>query len=207
MIQPSRSTFGRAVGTIGAVPNASRRRVAAVVSAVLVSSAGVVVATDASAATSTASSRGARLAATKNGPCRLLTTSELHAALGSTFTPKPPYHVGTGITCAYIGIGPVRGATVRVARGKQANVAMASTLRALRVTLQSVSSRPPSKVAGLGKKAYYSLDAFLGEGGIVVLDGKTFVQVTAIVSPNGDTALVSEDVLKRLAKKGLTRAR
>jgi len=147
------------------------------------------------------------VAATKNGPCQLLTTSELHAALGSTFLATPPYHAGTGITCAYDGVGPVRGATVRVARGKQAKAAMVSTLRALRDTLRSVNSNPPSKVAGLGKKAYYSLDAFLGEGGIVVLDGKTFVQVTAIVSPNNDTALVSTLVLKGLAKKALSHAK
>jgi len=146
-------------------------------------------------------------AATKASPCQLLTTSELGVALGSTFTAKPPYHAGTGITCGYDGVGPVRGATVRVARGKQAKVAMTKTLHALRDILKSVDSNPPAKVAGLGTKAYYSLDAFLGEGGIVVLDGKVFVQVTAIVAPNNDTALVSELVLKGLAKKALARAR
>jgi hypothetical protein len=151
---------------------------------------------------------GTAAAATpKAGPCQLLTTSELHAALGSTFQAKPPYHAGTGITCAYDGVGPVRGATVRVARGKQAKVAMAKTLHALRDTLKSINSNPPAKVAGIAKKAYYSLDAFLGEGGIVVLDGKIFVQVTAIVAPNNDTALVSESVFRALATQALARAR
>lgn len=146
-------------------------------------------------------------AAPKVGACQLLTTDELSAALGTTFQPGSRYHAGTGTTCGYDGIGPVRGATVRVARGKQAKVAMAKTLKALRETLKSVDSDPPAKVAGLGKKAYYSLDSFLDEGSIEVLDGKTFLQVTAIVAPNNDTALVSESVLSGLAEKALARAK
>lgn len=139
------------------------------------------------------------------GVCEVLTTDELSAALGSTFQPGSRYHAGTGTTCGYDGIGPVRGATVRVARGKQAKVAMAKTLKALREILKSVDSDPPVKVAGLGTKAYYSLDGFLDEGSIEVLDDKVFVQVTAIVAPNNDPALVSEAVLSGLAKQALAR--
>lgn len=141
------------------------------------------------------------------GACDVLTTEELNAALGSTFQPGTPYHAGTGTTCGYDGIGPVRGATVRVARGKQAKVAMATTLKALREILKSVDSDPPVKVAGLGKKAYYSLDGFLDEGSIEVLDGKIFIQVTAIVAPDNDTALVSDAVLSGLAEKALVGAK
>lgn len=150
---------------------------------------------------------GTAASAPRAGVCALLTTDELAAALGSTFGHGPPYQAGTGTTCGYDGIGPVRGATVRVARGKHAKVAMTTTLRALRETLASVGSDPPVKIAGLGKKAYYSLDEFIGEGSIEVLDGKVFVQVTAIVAPNNDTALVSEAVLSELAKQALTRAK
>lgn len=134
---------------------------------------------------------GTAASAPRAGVCALLTTDELAAALGSTFGHGPPYQAGTGTTCGYDGIGPVRGATVRVARGKHAKVAMTTTLRALRETLASVGSDPPVKIAGLGKKAYYSLDEFIGEGSIEVLDGKVFVQVTAIVgepSPPGVTS-------------------
>lgn len=145
-------------------------------------------------------------AAPKAAACDLVTTDELNAALGSTFGPGEQYVAGTGVTCGFEGTGPVRGATVRVARAKQAKVAMAKTLRALRETLRSVSSDPPKKVAGLGDKAYYSLDEFLDEGSVEVLDGKTFVQVTAIVSPGADPGLVSERVLTGLAQQALDRA-
>ncbi len=145
--------------------------------------------------------------APKADVCAFLTTDELNAALGSTFQPGSPYEAGAGTTCGYDGIGPVRGATVRVARGKHAKVAMAGTLKALREILESVDSDPPVKLAGLGKKAYYSLDGFLDEGSIEVLDGKIFIQVTAIVAPNNDTALVSNEVLRGLAEKVLARAK
>jgi hypothetical protein len=146
-------------------------------------------------------------AAPQAGACQLLTPDELSAALSSSFQPGSPYSAGTGTTCGYDGIGPVRGATVRIARGKQASVAMAKTLKALRDTLKSIHSEPPTKVAGLGDKAYYSLDDFLDEGSIEVLHGKTFVQVTAIVASRGDTALVSEAILRGLAKQALKRAK
>jgi len=146
-------------------------------------------------------------AAPKVGACELLTTDELSAALSSSFQPGSPYSAGTGTTCGYDGIGPVRGATVRIARGKQASVAMAKTLKALRDTLKSIHSEPPTKVAGLGDRAYYSLDTFLDEGSVEVLHGKTFVQVTAIVAPGGNTALVSEAILGGLANQALQRAK
>ncbi|MCJ7437347.1 MAG: hypothetical protein MUP97_06250 [Acidimicrobiia bacterium] len=145
-------------------------------------------------------------AAPKAAACDLVTTGELGAALGSTFGPGEQYVAGTGVTCGFEATGPVRGATVRVARGKQAKVAMTKSLKALRETLRSVDSDPPKKVAGLGDKAYYSLDEFLDEGSVEVLDGKTFVQVTAILSPGADPGLVSEQVLTGLARQALDRA-
>jgi hypothetical protein len=147
-----------------------------------------------------------RAAAPKVDPCTLLTTDELGVALDSVFQPGSPYQAGTGTSCGFDGTGPVRGATVRVASGKQAKVAMARTLKALRQTLRDIDSGPPTKVAGLGDKAWYSLDEFLGEGSIEVLNGRTFVQVTAIVAPSGDTAAVSETVLRGLAEQALARA-
>jgi hypothetical protein len=138
--------------------------------------------------------------------CGLVTTDELAATLHSTFGAGKRYVAGTGVTCGFDGTGPVRNATVRVARGKQAKVALASTLRALRQTLQDVRSPPPKRAAGLGDKAYYSLDTFLGEGSVEVLRGQTFVQVTAAVSPGADPALVSEPALKALAAEVLARA-
>jgi hypothetical protein len=146
-------------------------------------------------------------AAPKAGACELLTTDELSAALSSSFQPGSPYSAGTGTTCGYNGLGPVRGATVRVARGKQASGAMAKTLKALRDTLKSIHSKSPAKVAGLGDKAYYSLDDFLREASIEVLHGKTFIQVTAIVAPGGDTKRVSMSNLRSLAKQALKRAK
>jgi hypothetical protein len=146
-------------------------------------------------------------AAPKPGACELLTTDQLGLALESTFQPGSAYDAGTGTSCGYDGIGPVRGATVRVARGKEAKVAMARSLKALREILESIDSAPPTKVAGLGTKAYYSLDEFLDEGSIEVLDGKLFIQVTAIVAPSGDTALVSEAVLSGLAEEALAAAK
>ncbi len=138
--------------------------------------------------------------------CDLLTPQELAAALGSTFEPGHAYDAGTGTTCGFDGTGTARGATVRLATGKQARLAMTRTLKALRQTLHDVDSPPPTKVAGLGDKAFYALDEFLGEGSIEVLDGKTFVQVTAIVAANGDPASVSESVLRGLAERALARA-
>ena len=146
-------------------------------------------------------------ASAKVDACQLVTTGELSAALNSTFQPGSPYVAGIGITCGYDGTGPVRGATVRIARGKQAQVAMTTSLKALRETLRSVHSDPPVKVAKLGKKAYFSLDRFIGEGGIVVLDGTTFIQVTAVVAPNTDTAFVAKAVLRQLAEQALARAK
>jgi len=145
-------------------------------------------------------------AAPKASVCDLVTTAELNAALGSTFGPGNRYVAGTGVTCGFEGTGPVRGATVRVARGKAAKVAMAKTLRALRETLRSVHSNPPEKVAGLGDRAYSSLDEFLHEGSVEVLDGKTFVQVSAILAPGADPKLVSPRVLTGLAARALDRA-
>jgi hypothetical protein len=149
---------------------------------------------------------GIAAAAPKVDACQLLTTEELGVALDSVFQPGNAYDAGTGRSCGFDGIGPVRGATVRVASGKQAKLAMTRTLKALRQTLQGLDSDPPRRVTGLGDKAYYSLDEFLGEGSIEVLDGKTFVQVTAIVAANGDTAAVSESVLRGLAEQALVRA-
>ena len=63
-------------------------------------------------------------ATVKVGACALLTTDELSAALGSTVQPGSADEIGTGITCGYDAIGPVRGATVRLARGREAKVAM-----------------------------------------------------------------------------------
>ena len=146
-------------------------------------------------------------AAPKAGACELLTTDELNVALSGSFRPGSPSSVGTGTTCGYEGMGRVRGATVRIARGKQASVAMTKTLKALRDTQRSIHGALPTKVAGLGDKAYYSLDTFLDEGSIEVLYDKTFVQVTAIVAPGGDPALVSDAVLRGLAKQALKRAR
>jgi hypothetical protein len=146
---------------------------------------------------------GAAVAAPKVDACSVLTTDELGAALDSVFQPGSAYDAGTGTSCGFDGIGPVRGATVRVAVGKQAKQAMTRTLKALRQTLHDIDSEPPTKVAGLGDKAWYSLDEFLGEGSIEVLDGKTFVQVTAIVAANGDTTVVSESVLRGLAEQAL----
>ncbi len=148
---------------------------------------------------------GIAAAAPKVDACSALTTDELGAALDSVFQPGSAYDAGTGTSCGFDGVGPVRGATVRVAAGKQAKVAMTRTLKALRQTLHDVESAPPSKVRGLGDKAYSSLDEFLGEGSIEVLDGKTFVQVTAIVAANGDTTAVSESVLRGLAEQALAR--
>jgi hypothetical protein len=145
-------------------------------------------------------------AAPKAAACDLVTTAELDAALGSTFGPGEQYVAGTGVTCGFEGTGPVRGATVRVARGKDAKVAMARTLKALRETLRSIDSEPPKRVADLGDKAFYSLDEFLDEGSLEVLDGKIFVQVTAILSPGADPSLVSERVLAGLAAQALDRA-
>ena len=145
-------------------------------------------------------------AATKPAACDLVATDELDAALGSTFGPGEQYVAGTGVTCGFEGTGPVRGATVRVARGKQAKVAMTKSLRALRETLRSIDSDPPRKVAGLGTRAYYSLDEFLDEGSIEVLDGKTYIQVTAILSPGAAPDFVSESVLADLAARALARA-
>lgn len=139
------------------------------------------------------------------GVCALVTIDELDAALGSTFQPGSADQIGTGRTCSYEGVGPVRGATVRVARGKQAKLAMSRTLEALRETQRDIGSKPPKKVAGLGDRAYYSLDEFLDEGFVEVLDGRTFVQVTAILSPGGDPALISEPVLVGLARQALAR--
>lgn len=150
---------------------------------------------------------GVAVAAPKVDACQLLTTDELGVALGSVFEPGSAFNAGTGTSCGFDGVGPVRGATVRVASGKQAKLAMTRTLKALRQTLHDIDSDPPSKVAGLGDKAYSSLDEFLGEGSIEVLDGKTFVQVTAIVAANGDTAAVSESVLQGLAEQALARAK
>ncbi|HEU5300700.1 MAG TPA: hypothetical protein VFW06_00525 [Acidimicrobiia bacterium] len=84
---------------------------------------------------------------------------------------------------------------------------MARTMKALRETLASIDSEPPVKVPGLGTKAFYSLDSFLGEGSIEVLERKLFLQVTAIVSPGHDTDLVSSAVLRDLAEKALARAK
>jgi len=145
-------------------------------------------------------------AAPKAAACDLVTTDELDAALGSTFGPGEQYVAGTGVTCGFEGTGPVRGATVRSARGKQAKVAMTKSLRALRETLKSIDSDPPRKVAGLGDKAYYSLDEFLDEASLEVLDGKTYVQVTAILSPGADPGFVAESVLIGLATRALDRA-
>jgi hypothetical protein len=138
--------------------------------------------------------------------CGLVTTDELAATLHSTFGAGRRYVAGTGVTCGFDGTGPVRNATVRVARGKQAKVALASTLRALRQNLKEVQISPPKRVAGLGDKAYFSLDTFLGEGSVEVLRGRTFVQVTAAVSPGADPALVAEPALKALATEVLARA-
>ena len=145
-------------------------------------------------------------AAPKAAACDLVTTGELDAALGSTFGPGEQYVAGTGETCGFEGTGPVRGATVRIARGKQAKVAMTRSLRALRETLKSIDSDPPRKVAGLGAKAYYSLDEFLDEASVEVLDGKTYVQVTAILSPGADPGFVAESVLVGLAERARDRA-
>jgi hypothetical protein len=153
------------------------------------------------------SAGSAAVAAPEVDACQLLTTDELGVALDSVFQPGSAYDAGTGTSCGFDGIGPVRGATVRVASGKQAKLAMTRTLKALRQTLRDVDSEPPRKVAGLGDKAYSSLDEFLGEGSIEVLDGKTFVQVTAIVAANGDTAAVSASVLRGLAEQALARAK
>lgn len=153
-----------------------------------------------------ASAATPKAATPKIGACGLLSTDELGLALESSFQPGSPFDAGTGTSCGFDAIGPVRGATTRVVRGKAAKTAMATTLKALREILRSVDSAPPSKVAGLGDKAYYSLDEFLGEGSIEVLDGKTFVQVTAIVAPKGDQALVSEAVLSGLAEQALAAA-
>jgi hypothetical protein len=83
---------------------------------------------------------------------------------------------------------------------------MARTLKALRETLRSIDSEPPKRVADLGDRAFYSLDEFLDEGMLEVLDGKIFVQVTAILSPGADPVLVSERVLAGLAAQALDRA-
>jgi len=144
-------------------------------------------------------------AAPKAAVCDLITTDDLNATFGSTFGPGEQYVAGTGVTCGFEGTGPVRGATVRVARGKAARVAMAKSLRALRETLRSVDSPPPKKVADLGDRAYYSLDEFLDEGSLEVLDGRTFVQVTAILSPGANPSAVSERVLTGLATGVLDR--
>lgn len=142
----------------------------------------------------------------KAAACDLVTTDELQTAFGSTFRPGESYVAGTGVTCGFEGVGPVRGATVRVARAKQAKVAMTKSLKALRETLRSIDSDPPKKVAGLGDKAYYSLDEVIDEGSLEVLDGKTYIQVTAILSPGADPGLVSERVLTVLAARALDRA-
>ena len=142
----------------------------------------------------------------KAAACALVTTGELDTALGSTFGPGEQYVAGTGVTCGFEGTGPVRGATVRIARGKQAKVAMTRSLRALRETLKSIDSDPPRKVAGLGDKAYYSLDEFIKEASLEVLDGRTYVQVTAALSPGADPGFVAESVLVGLAERALDRA-
>jgi hypothetical protein len=164
---------------------------------------------DVTAAADVVTARAAtpKVATPKVGACDLLSTDDLGLALGSAFQAGSPFDVGAGTSCGFDAIGPVRGATTRVVRGKAAKTAMATTLKALRDTLRSVDSAPPSKVAGLGDKAFYSLDEFLGEGSIEVLDGKTFVQVTAIVAPNGDQGLVSEAVLSGLAEQALAAAK
>jgi hypothetical protein len=146
-------------------------------------------------------------AAPKASACQLLTTDRLRAALGSTFRVVYRYQTGTESDCEYDGIGPVRVATVEVDRGKQAKVVMAKALKVGRDTLKSVASDPPAKLAGLGQQAYYSLDRFLGEGSILVLDGTTFVAVSAVVALHNDTALVSKTVLTGLARQALARAK
>jgi hypothetical protein len=138
--------------------------------------------------------------------CSLVTADELGATLHSSFGAGRRYVAGSGVTCAFDGTGSVRIATVRVARGKQARVVMASTLRAIRQKLKEVRSPPPTRVAGLGGQAYFSLDTFLGEGSIEVLRGRTFVAVTAAISPGTDPAFVSEPVLRPLAAQALGRA-
>jgi hypothetical protein len=65
------------------------------------------------------------------------------------------------------------------------------------------AGRPPINTAGSRERP----DDFLDEGSIEVLHGKTFVQVTAIVAPGGDTARVSKAVLRGLAKQALERAK
>jgi hypothetical protein len=146
-------------------------------------------------------------AAPRSNACQLLTTDGLRAALGSTFRIGFRYQAGTESDCLYDGIGPVRVATFHVDRGKHGKVGMAKALKVRRETLKSIASDPPVKFAGLGQQAYYSLDRFLGEGSILVLDGNTFVAVSAVVALHNDTALVSETVLSGLARQALARAK
>ena len=54
---------------------------------------------------------GVAVAAPKVDACSALTTDELGAALDSVFQPGSAYNAGTGTSCGFDGIGPVRGAT------------------------------------------------------------------------------------------------
>jgi hypothetical protein len=104
------ASMRQGVVTIGAVPFTLRDRVAAVVSAVLVGSAGVVVATDASAASSTTSSRATAPSSTvwlcrpglASNPCESSLDTTIVRADGSTTVvlPKPARH--QPIDCFYV---------------------------------------------------------------------------------------------------------
>ncbi len=139
--------------------------------------------------------------------CALITTDELSVTFASEFGAGDAYSAGTGKTCGYTGTGLVRFVTVRIAHKGSAKLAFRRTLRALRTTLRDIDSPPPVVVEGLGDRAYYAMDEFLGEAYLQVLDGRTFVQVTAaLTKSDDDRSVVAQPVLVALATRVLERA-
>ena len=135
-------------------------------------------------------------------------TDELASIFASEFAPGEAYTAGAGKTCGYTGTGAVRFVTVRIAHGRNAKPAFRRTLRAVRQTLHGVDSPPPVAVDGLGDRAYYAFDEFIGEASLQVLDGRTFVQVTAaLTASRGERSVAAEAVLAGLATDVLSRTR